>query len=267
MNTPFVVHSAGVELAVEMFGQGPPLLFAHGLTGNRQTTERQLAPLSDAYTVVVYDQRGHGDSSPLTDPAGYDWGQMAEDMGRVMEAAGVERAVVGGESMGAATALLFALRHPERVERLLLTAPAFGDRANSEIDRFRELAAVIRAVGLEKFVLLAGETWRRDFGWPEDVVSFLGGAFLSHDSRSLAAAIDSVIGWVPLPTLDVLERVACPTCIVYWENDPLHPADLALRMVEALPNARAVRIPPPPYIFSEPHSVGRIYQEFLRGIP
>lgn len=247
-----------------MFGQGPPLLFAHGLTGNRQIVKRQLARLSRAYTLVVYDQRGHGDSTPLTDPAGYDWDQMAEDMGRVMDAVGVERAVVGGESMGAATALIFALRYPERVERLLLTAPAFGDRMNSETGRFKELAAVIRTVGLEQFVLLASDTWRRDLAWSEDVVSFVGGAFLSHNSQSLSTAIDSVIGWVPLSTLDVLKRVACPTCIVYWEDDPLHPAELTLRMVEALPNVRAVRVPPLPYVFAQAESVGRIFQEFLR---
>ena len=58
----------GLELAVETFGDGPWLVFAHGLTGNRHGTRRQFAPLADRYRIVIYDQRGHCDSTPVTDP-------------------------------------------------------------------------------------------------------------------------------------------------------------------------------------------------------
>ena len=121
------IPTDGLELAVETFGDGPWLVFAHGLTGYRHGTRRQFAPLADRYRIVIYDQRGHGDSTPVTDPALYDLERMAGDMAAVMDALGIEQAIVGGESMGAATTLRFALRWPQRVRALLLTAPAFSD--------------------------------------------------------------------------------------------------------------------------------------------
>lgn len=120
------VASDGIELMVETFGDGPWLVFAHGLTGNRQGSRRQMTPLADRYRIAIYDQRGHGDSTPVMDPALYDLDRMAGDMAVVMDALGIDQAIVGGESMGAATTLRFAMRHPERVTALLLTAPAFS---------------------------------------------------------------------------------------------------------------------------------------------
>jgi pimeloyl-ACP methyl ester carboxylesterase len=174
------VPVAGAELIVESFGAGPTLIFAHGLTGNRQSTKRQFLSLAPQYRIVTYDQRGHGDSTPVTDPAGYDPAVMAADMGAVMDALGIARAIVGGESMGAATALIFALRHPERVTRLLLTAPAFGDRPNTEIGRFLDLADAIETYGMARFLEAAAGAWRNDFHWPPEVVASVGATFRAH---------------------------------------------------------------------------------------
>jgi pimeloyl-ACP methyl ester carboxylesterase len=257
------VPVTGAELAVESFGAGPALIFAHGLTGKRQGTKQQFLPLAPQYCVVVYDQRGHGDSTPVTDPAGYDPVTMAEDMGAVMDALGIARAIVGGESMGAATTLTFALRHPERVARLLLTAPAFGDQPNSEIKRFLDLADAIETYGMARFLEAAAVTWRNDFHWPSDVVALVGATFRSHDERSLVAALRGVIGWTPLPDLEVLRSLTAPACIITWNNDALHPADLTHRMAARLPGAYVVEFPPLPAIFQNPEAVGETYARFL----
>jgi pimeloyl-ACP methyl ester carboxylesterase len=257
------VPVTGAELVVESFGAGPALIFAHGLTGTRQGTKQQFLPLAPQYRVVVYDQRGHGDSTPVTDPAGYDPVTMAEDMGAVMDALGIARAIVGGESMGAATTLTFALRHPERVDRLLLTAPAFGDQPNTEIKRFLDLADAIETYGMARFLEAAAVTWRNDFHWPPDVVASVGATFRSHDERSLVAALRGVIGWTPLPDLEVLRSLTAPTCIITWNDDALHPADLTHRMAARLPGAHVVEFPPLPAIFQNPEAVGEIYARFL----
>ena len=152
MHAPFTVNSNGARIVVEVQGEGPPLIFAHGLTGYRRTTQAQFATLLDRYMVVSFDQRGHGASSPLTEPGAYEVGLMAEDLAQVMNALSIERAIIGGESMGAATALEFALRYPERVSHLLLTAPAFGGEESTERERFIKIANTIRAVGLKEFV-------------------------------------------------------------------------------------------------------------------
>ena len=260
------VPVGSLELAVESFGAGPALVFAHGLTGSRRGTKRQFAALAPQYRVVVYDQRGHGESTPVRDPAGYDLERMAEDMGAVMDALGIERAVVGGESMGAATTLHFALRHPERVDRLLLTAPAFGDRPNSEIKRFLDLADTIETYGMARFLIAADATWRTDFHWPPDVVEYVGSMFRSHDERSLVAALRGVIGWVPLPDLTSLRSVVAATCIIRWNDDALHPAELAERMAGAMANPCIVEVPPLPAVFQNPESVGEIYARFLNDV-
>lgn len=263
MHAPFTVNSNGARIVVETLGDGPPIVFAHGLTGTRHTTQSQFASLADRYTLVTYDQRGHGDSMRLTEAAAYEVTQMAEDMASVMDALGIERAIVGGESMGAATVVEFALRYPQRVSRLLLTAPAFGDDESTEKARFHQIAATIREVGLKQFVGAARRVWTNDFHWSEAVADTVAASFLAHDGESIAAAIDAVMEWVPLHAVEALRAITCPVCIIYWNDDALHPAGLALRLAQVLPDVRLVEIPPLPYVFDHAARIGEIYQRFL----
>lgn len=263
MSQRMVVRSGTVELVTESFGAGPWLIFAHGLTGIRHGVKRQFALLAAQYRIVVFDQRGHGESTPVTDPAGYRVEEMADDMGAVMDALGIERAIVGGESMGAATALHFALRYPQRVDRLLLTAPAFGDTPNTEGERFRQIADAIATFGMERFLLAACQTWKNDLHWSPVVIDYVGSLFSAHHEASLVAAIRGVMPWVPLPDFTVLQTLACPTGIISWDDDPLHPAALAVRFATYLPQARVLKAPPLPAIFQRPDLVGDLYSNFL----
>jgi pimeloyl-ACP methyl ester carboxylesterase len=263
MSHKMMVRSGSVELVAESFGAGPALVFAHGLTGNRQGVKRQFALLAAQYRIVVFDQRGHGESTPVLSPSGYVVEEMAADMAAVMDALGIERAIVGGESMGAAITLTFALRHPQRVHSLLLTAPAFGDAPNSEIARFLAIADGIEAFGMERFLDAARQVWKNDLGWPPDVIEYVGGLFSSHNAASLAAAIRGVMPWTPLVDMSVLRSLMCPTCIISWDEDPLHPAALAERIADMLPQGQIVKLPPLPAIFRTPQLVGDIYDRFL----
>ena len=263
MSQKITIRSGTVELVSESFGAGPWLIFAHGLTGTRQDVKRQFALLAAQYRIVVFDQRGHGESTPIYDPAGYIVEEMADDLGVIMDALGIERAVIGGESMGAATALSFALRHPERVSHLLLTAPAFADQPNSERERFAQIAQGIATFGMERFLLAARRTWEHDLHWSPDVIEYVGNLFSSHDEASLVAAISGVMQWTPLPDLNVLRSFDCPTCIRSWEDDALHPAALAEKFAELLSNAQVVKMGPLPAIFQRPDLVGDIYSRFL----
>ncbi len=224
MTIPIHVNSGQVNLVVERFGQGPPLIFAHGLTANRHVSRRQLASLSDRFQIIVFDQRGHGDSTPVEDPSLYAVEEMAEDIGAVMDALEIDRAIVGGESMGAATALAFAVREANRVEALLLTAPAFGDAPNSEVERFDAIAAAIESTGTEEFLAVAQNTWRNDLGWPPEAIDLVSVMFRSHRERSLVTAIRSVIRWIPFPDLR-WRKAAC--------RPVLHP--LSGRMIPCTP--------------------------------
>lgn len=257
------VASGGLEIAVETFGSGPPIVFAHGLTGNRHGTRAQFAPLASRYRIVSYDQRGHSDSTPVTDPALYDPDLMAEDMTAVLDALGIERAIVGGESMGAATTMRFALNHPERVEQLLITAPAFGDRPNPERQRLKDMGMAVTRYGMEKFLERAAVRQRDDLGWSREVIEYVRANFASHDPASLATALRTVADWLPFPRLATLAALACPVHMIAWERDQLHPFELAQRVAAAIPHARLETIAPLPAIFVAPEIVGRAYGESL----
>lgn len=260
----FKVKSDGIDIAVEQFGHGPPLVFAHGLTGNRHFSRQQLTPLADRFTIIVYDQRGHCDSSPVTDPALYDRGRMAEDMTAVLDALNINKAVVGGESMGAATTLTFALHHPDRVEKLLLTAPAFGDTTNNAADGIKQMGQAIAEKGLPAFLADSAIRQREELGWPEPVIQSVAAMQSTHQAQSLAVACQTVIEW--RLDMSLLPAITCPTCIIAWDNDPLHPLALAQRYLAAIPHAQLKTIPSLTQFFLKPSLIGQIYGRFLTGI-
>jgi pimeloyl-ACP methyl ester carboxylesterase len=258
------IKSGDLDLTVEVFGQGKPIVYAHGLLGNRHASRNALAPLANDYRIVIYDQRGHCDSTPLTEASRYEASQMAGDMAAVMDALGIERAIVGGESMGAATALTFALANPQRIDALLLTAPAFGDRPNPDGQRIKDIGQAMRAMGMDAFLQAAAVRQREQLGWTPDVIAYVASQFGSHDTASIATAAQTVPDWIVFDDLSPLAQLTCPVFIIAWDGDPLHPFDLAQRMAAALPNARLAEMPGLPAIFVDPGSVGRRYREFLR---
>lgn len=259
------VASDGIELVVESIGEGPAIVFAHGLTGTRRGTLQQFAPLADRYRIVAYDQRGHNESTPVTDPALYDPQLMAEDMTAVMDALELDRAIVGGESMGASTTLRFAIAHPDRVERLLITAPSLGDAPNAERERLRDMGGAIMSLGMDAFLERAAARQRDELGWPPRATGHVRESFSSHDPASLAAALRTVVGWVPFPDLAILSTIRRPAHVIAWRDDALHPHALAERVSAAL-NATLETIAPLPAIFMEPELIGRTYLRQLERV-
>jgi pimeloyl-ACP methyl ester carboxylesterase len=264
MQIPRFVASDGLLLAAETFGEGRPLVFAPGLTDNRGYIRRQLLPLADRYRIVTYDQRGHGDSTPVTDPTLYTPERMAGDMARILDAFDIGRAVIGGESMGAATALLFAFTWPKRVESLLLTGPALGDTANPGRDRLKALGQAFADRGVESIIAEAAATEWPEMGLDENAMTTLSAMLRSHQDESIAAACEAVADW----TLDLapLSTVRCPVQIIAWEDDPVHPIALARRMAGLLPSARLSVLSQLNSRFNSLELIGRIYREFLLGL-
>lgn len=264
MQPPRSIASDGLLLAAETFGEGRPLVFAPGLTDNRGYIRRQLLPLADHYRVVTYDQRGHGDSTPVTDPALYTPERMAGDMARILDAFDIERAVIGGESMGAATALLFAFGWPERVESLLLTGPALGDTPNPGRDRLKALGRAFAHRGAEGIIAEAAATEWPEMGLDEGAMATLSVMLRSHRDESIAVACEAVADW----TFDLapLSTVLCPVQIIAWENDPVHPSALARRMTALLPSARLAILPQLNSRFNTLDLTGHIYRDFLLSL-
>lgn len=252
-----------IQIACETIGAGPALIFAHGLTSHSRISRAQLAPLADRFRVIMFDQRGHGESTAVSDPPLYTPQGMADDLLSVLDALEIESAVVGGESMGAATALTFALKYPSRVKRLLLTAPAFGETVNSERNRLVEMGENLGRLGMKQFLAHAAESQRQQFNWSPELIALVASMFAAHDPLSLATALKTVADWRPFPDLSVVAKLTCPVCILAWEQDPLHPFALARRLADTFPNVQLKMMAPLPALFLDLPQVARWYGEFL----
>jgi len=257
------IPSDGLELAVEIHGDGFPLIFGHGLSGNRVFSRAQLRPLMDRYRVIIFDQRGHGDSTPVTGATLYTPQRMADDMRAILDALGIERAIVGGESMGAAVATQFSLTYPQRTEKLLLTAPAFGASPNLDAENVRGMGKTILEKGLAAYLAEAKQRQLNELGWSSDMVDYLQEMHGSHAGPSLASACLAVIEWTPFPDLLILGSLIMPACLIAWDDDQLHPLSLAEQYLAALPDACLEKLPSFADLFLHPEQVGEIYARFL----
>jgi pimeloyl-ACP methyl ester carboxylesterase len=114
----------GIELYYEVHGEGPPLLLIMGLGANATAWYRQIPVLSERYRVIAFDNRGAGRSEKPLEP--YSIPQMADDAAALMDTLGISTSHVFGMSLGGMIAQEYALRHPERVQALVLggTTPA-----------------------------------------------------------------------------------------------------------------------------------------------
>jgi esterase/lipase len=247
------------------FWQAGPVgvLLLHGFTA----TPVEVRAAADKLSSLGYSVAGPLLPGHATRPADLnrvrwrDWVDAAELAYRDLRT-NCARVFVGGESMGACTTLTFALNHPERVETLLLTAPAIGETMNTEAPRFVEMAGRIQALGLPAFLAAAREVWRNDFHWPEDVIEAVNANFASHQSAGLATVMRTAMMWV-MPDMERLRALRCPACVIAWPDDALHPLALAERVAGLIPRARLEIVPPLPEVFHNPALVGSIYGRYL----
>ena len=112
------IASGTASLLCREAGAGEPLILLHGNGEDGLYFRAQFEPFSHFYRVIAVDSRGHGGSTPGEE--GLSIGRMAEDLLDVMDALGIERAHILGFSDGGNVALTFALRWPERVDKLIL---------------------------------------------------------------------------------------------------------------------------------------------------
>src|SRR5882757_8291281 len=119
-----MIDAGDVTLAVSDDGAGIPVVLAHGLSASRRyVVMGSKALLRAGHRVVAYDARGHGASSPAPAPDAYGYEELTADLAAVLDALGIERAVLAGASMGAHTILRLALDAPERVAAVAVITP------------------------------------------------------------------------------------------------------------------------------------------------
>ena len=146
-----------------------------------------------ATRVVSYDARGHGESDPAPEGQGYGYPELVGDLEAVVAATvGEERFVLGGHSMGAHTAVAYALRHPERLSGLVVIGPVYmGEISAESLAYWDGLAAALEAGGVDGFVDYIDRDQGIDPAWRDSVLRFTRERMLRHrhlDGRGRGAA-------------------------------------------------------------------------------
>jgi pimeloyl-ACP methyl ester carboxylesterase len=266
----------GFEMHYEVRGDGPPLLVAHGLMGNMRAAPELSVAFSrlttqspDDFRMVVYDARGHGESGYTTDPAGYSWLSLADDMYKLLLRLGIEKAHIVGGSMGAGTGICFALEHPQMVDRLVLIEPppiTDKDWATTRMI-FGGLAALIESQGLEKAVEVALSLglWSDIKESDPERYELLRAWLLSQNSAALVPAIRGLItDGPPLPE-ERFGEITAPTLIVTHVGDPIHPAESGVILNKAISGSRLITAPNSVYWDERPEEMLEAIKDFLQA--
>jgi pimeloyl-ACP methyl ester carboxylesterase len=242
---PFRVEP-GPRLEGEAAGEGPPIVLCHGVTATRRYVLHGSKALPRAgYRVITYDARGHGESAPAPVGEGYGYPQLVADLERVVDSqAGGERFLLGGHSMGAHTAVAYALRHPERVAGLVAIGPTYlGTIEASSLEYWDGLATALESEGVDGFVSFIGEKQGIDHRWRDSVLRFTRERILAQrHPQALVEALREVPRSRPFESLEELARLDLPALVIASndEADPGHPYAAAAAYAEALPAARLV---------------------------
>jgi pimeloyl-ACP methyl ester carboxylesterase len=241
------VNHDGVELSVSDDGVGPAVVLLHGLTATRRYVVMGSRSLErSGHRVIAYDARGHGRSSPAVDPRAYEYADLGADLEAVMDASGVERAVLAGASMGAHTLLWLALERPERVAGVVVITPAYVDRREADdperLAHWDALSEGLRRGGIEGFLAAQGEP-RVPERWRETVVKVIRQRMSAHEHLdAVADALHVVPASHPFESVHDLAAISVPAVIVASDDDadPEHPRAIGEAYAETIPGARLV---------------------------
>jgi pimeloyl-ACP methyl ester carboxylesterase len=256
------------RLHIDVDGAGLVVLLAHGFGGSARNFGPQMRALKDHYCVVRYDARGHARSEAPSDAADYTPETFVDDMARVLDEVGAERAVVGGLSMGSGIALRFALAHPARVRGLALAAfPAGADDPDGFAGKALAFADTIAREGLE--AAGHGYVWGPSTKLDRNAVNFVRQGFLEHPAHGLELMLRGVIA--RQPSVEAmradLARVRAPVLVIVGAEDgPSLRASRAL--AAAIPHARLVVVPGAGHVVNlqEPDAVSAALHGFVDGL-
>ena len=237
------------ELHGEAGGEGSPIVLCHGITATRRYVVHGSRSLQRAgHRVIAYDARGHGESDPAPAGEGYGYPWLVGDLERVVEAeVGEGRFVLAGHSMGAHSAVAYALRHPDRLAGLVVVGPvSLGEIEPSSLDYWDGLAAALADGGVNGFVEYIGANQGIDSGWRDSVLRFTRERILLHrHPEALVQALREVPRSRPFESIDQLSGLEIPALVVasHDEADPGHPYAAAEAYARTLPLARLVSEP------------------------
>ncbi len=245
----------GVNIFYESHGDGPAILLSHGYGATSQMWQGQLDLLAQDHRLIAWDMRGHGQTDSPDDQSRYSEAETIADMAAILDAEGVDDAIIGGLSLGGYMSLAFHLEHPDRTRALMLfdTGPGYNNPKARE--GWNTGMAIPRAEALERDGLAA-------LGGSEEVrVSTHRSADgLAKAARGMLAQFDNRI-------IQSLTSIDKPTLVLVGENDEpfLAGADY---MANKIPGSRKVIVPNAGHAanIDNPTDFNNAVSEFLKSL-
>ena len=232
-----------MDLFVTDEGEGTPVVLLHGLTAtHRYVVMGSKALERSGHRVIAYDARGHGQSEPAPDSEAYRYEDLRDDLVRVMDERGIDRAVLAGASMGAHTILRLALEQPDRAAALVIITPAYDPDelgAEESLARWDKLADGLRNGGVEGFVEAYGDPGVPE-AWRETVFRVIRQRLAAHEHPdAVADAMQALARSRPFERIADLGAIDVPTVVVADrdEADPGHPLAIGKAYADAIPGA------------------------------
>ncbi|MFK0166924.1 alpha/beta fold hydrolase [Rhizobium sp. NPDC090279] len=236
--------SDGTLMNVEMSGEGPPVVFHHGLLGDANQAAEEAFPADTGFRRISIEARGHG-RSEAGDPGCFSIATFADDVASYIEKQIAAPVVLGGISMGAAISLRLAVTRPNLVRALILSRPAWLTQSAPEnMAPNAEVGRLLREMPLEegKEAFLGGSIGRRlAIEGPDNLNSLLG--FFSRPPHNITAALLTAISNDGPGVTDAeVRQISMPTLIIGNDRDPIHPIAYAEGLAERISGARFVKI-------------------------
>ncbi|MDW3213356.1 MAG: alpha/beta hydrolase [Ilumatobacteraceae bacterium] len=234
-----MVMIRGVDLVHDLSGEGPDVVWGHGLTSSMASEDElgllDWSTIRSTHRVLRYDARGHGESGSTPEPEDYSWRALAADQLALADHLGIGEYVAGGASMGCATALHAAVIAPDRVRGLIFVIPPTAwERRAAQVDAYAMMADLIEAGDHE--TLLAGaaaapapDPFVDDPRWTARFPQLLASADPARLARIFRGA-----GTADLPGPAEIAAIGVPTLILAWTGDPGHPVTTAARLHELI---------------------------------
>ena len=231
-------QSNGINLYYEERGTGEPLLLIMGITAPGSVWEKHVAFWEPHFRCILFDNRGVGRSDKPAGP--YSSAQMADDSAGLLDALNIPKARVAGVSMGGIIAQQLALRHPEKVQSLLLMCPwARCDRQGKAIFRHMMHAKRLRPEEFTNFVQLLiyhPSSWD-DYIVYHELMEGQQEAAIDPYPQPLHGLEGQAHACMDHHVLADLPKIQQPCLVIGGEDDRFVPARLVREVAEAIPHA------------------------------
>jgi pimeloyl-ACP methyl ester carboxylesterase len=243
---PTILLRDDAALRVFDTGQGRlPVVFQHGLGGDANQVAQNF-PDQPSYRRLTVECRAQGASSAGSRRP-FSITMFADDVLAAADAAGLDRFVAGGISMGAAIALRLAARHPDRVLGLVLVRPAWAfDAAPCNMRPYVEVAELIRRLPLAEAhdAFASSATSARFRAEAPDNLASLLGFFARENATTFAEVMQEIANDGLGVTQAAAARLAIPSLVIGSGIDLVHPLATARELGETIPDAAFVQVTP-----------------------